>query len=192
MLFVDNCTAHPHIKDLESIELIFLPPNMTSEIQPSDHSIIKTMKTYYRKSIVQSLIRAINNGSTMPGFKLTLLDSLETLRWAWESVTPTAISNCFRKAGFEKSLDPGVEDDHFCDLEDPTSDQGEDDLFTELHLEEPCTFEQYLSVGENLQCAPLPDTKDIIGSSEANGESLPTSMFCLSVYSIILPTFISE
>ena len=33
---------------------------------------------------------------------------------------------------------------------------------------------------ENLQCAPLPDTKDIIGSGEANesdddtGESLPT------------------
>ena len=149
VLFVDNCTAHPHIEDLESIELIFLPPNTASEIQPCDQGIIKTMKTYYRKSMVQSLIRAINNGSTTSEFKLTLVDSLEMLRWAWELVTPTAISKCFHKAGFElKSLDPGVEDDPFCDLEDPTSDQGEDDQYTELHLEEPCTFEQYLSVDE--------------------------------------------
>ena len=31
VLFIDNCTAHPHIEDLESIELIFPPPNMTSQ-----------------------------------------------------------------------------------------------------------------------------------------------------------------
>ena len=125
--------AHPHIQDLESVELIFLPPNTTSEIQPCDQGIIKTMKTYYRKNMVQSLIRAINNGSTTSESKLTLLDSLEMLRRAWESVTPTAISNCFHNAGFEKLLDSGVDDNPFCDLEDPTSDQGEDDLFTELH-----------------------------------------------------------
>ena len=47
-LFVDNCTAHHHIQDLQSIELIFLPPNTTSEIQPCDQGIINT---YYRKNI---------------------------------------------------------------------------------------------------------------------------------------------
>ena len=139
-----------------------------------------TLKTYYRKSMVQSLLRAINNGSAASEFKITLLDSLEMLRRAWESVTSTAISNCFRKAGFERSLyDSGVDDDPFRDLEELVCDQCEGDLFAELHLEEPCTFQEYLSVDENLQCAPLPDAKDIVGSAEANesdddtGESFP-------------------
>ena len=32
-LVLDNCTAHPHVQSLQSIELIFLPPITTSEIQ---------------------------------------------------------------------------------------------------------------------------------------------------------------
>ena len=59
-LFVDNCTAHPHLKNLKSIELLFLPLNTTSEIQPCDQAIIKTLKTYYRKSMVKCLIGAIS------------------------------------------------------------------------------------------------------------------------------------
>lgn len=38
-LVVDNCTAHPHIKNLAAIELVFLPPNTTSEIQPCDQGM---------------------------------------------------------------------------------------------------------------------------------------------------------
>ena len=34
-LYIDNCTAHPHVHDLQSIEIFFLPPN-TTEIQPFD------------------------------------------------------------------------------------------------------------------------------------------------------------
>ena len=48
-LFLDNCTAHPHIKNLLSIELFFLPPNTTSEMQPCDQGIIQAFKVHYRK-----------------------------------------------------------------------------------------------------------------------------------------------
>ena len=40
-------------------------------------------------------------------------------------------------------------------------DQNEKSL-EELHLQEPCTFYDYLLVDENVQCAPLPNTKDIV------------------------------
>ena len=152
--------------------MIFLPPNTTSEIQPCDQGIIKTMKTYYRKSMVKSLIRAINNGSAMSDFKITLLDSLEMVRKAWDLVTPTSISNCFRKAGFERSLDDsGVDDDPFRDLDEPECDQSEGDLLNGLSLDKPCTFHDYVSVDKDLQCAPLPNTKDIVGSLvQNNGE----------------------
>ena len=40
LLFVDNCLAHPHIQNLKSVTLLFLPPNTTSKIQPMDQGIL--------------------------------------------------------------------------------------------------------------------------------------------------------
>ena len=52
-LFVDNCSVHPHISSLNFIELIFLPHNTTSEIQPCDQGIIKTFKTSTERAWLQ-------------------------------------------------------------------------------------------------------------------------------------------
>ena len=38
VLLIDNCPAHPEIKNLTNINLIFLPPNMTSVLQPMDQA----------------------------------------------------------------------------------------------------------------------------------------------------------
>ena len=29
-MIVDNCPAHPHVKGLKSVKLVFLPPNTTN------------------------------------------------------------------------------------------------------------------------------------------------------------------
>ena len=39
-LIIDNCTTHLHVEQLNSIELIFLPPNTISHTQPMDQGII--------------------------------------------------------------------------------------------------------------------------------------------------------
>lgn len=36
-----NCPAHPKVEGLQSIELVFLPPNFTSVLQPIDQGIIR-------------------------------------------------------------------------------------------------------------------------------------------------------
>ena len=43
-LIINNCTAHPHIENLKWVELIFLPSNATSHIQPMDQGIIRALK----------------------------------------------------------------------------------------------------------------------------------------------------
>ena len=43
-LFVDNCSAHPHVSGFNCIELIFVPPNTISEMQPWNQGIIKLFK----------------------------------------------------------------------------------------------------------------------------------------------------
>ena len=35
-LIIDNCRIHPHVEQLNSIELIFLSPNTTPHTQPMD------------------------------------------------------------------------------------------------------------------------------------------------------------
>ena len=38
---VDNCPAHPDVSGLKAINLQFLPPNITSCIQPTDQGVIR-------------------------------------------------------------------------------------------------------------------------------------------------------
>ena len=49
VLIVDNCPAHPIIEGLEAVELVFLPSNTTSKIQPMDQGVIRSLKAKYRK-----------------------------------------------------------------------------------------------------------------------------------------------
>ena len=56
-LLVDNYPAHPHVDGLQSVQLVFLPPNTTSKTQPMDQGVIHTLKAYYRTQLVQRILR---------------------------------------------------------------------------------------------------------------------------------------
>jgi len=54
ILLIDNCSAHyADSSYLINIKIVFLPPNTTSVMQPLDAGIIKNMKHFYRKKILQ-------------------------------------------------------------------------------------------------------------------------------------------
>ena len=55
-LIIDNCTTHLHVEQLNSIELIFLPPNTISHTQPMDQSTIRALKAKYHSLTVRKLI----------------------------------------------------------------------------------------------------------------------------------------
>ena len=59
-LIIDNCPAHPTIDNLKSIELIFLPANTTSKLQPVDQGVIRSLKAFYKALALQRLVVAIN------------------------------------------------------------------------------------------------------------------------------------
>ena len=51
VVVVDNCAAHPKdsADNVPHIKLVFLPPNVTSVIQPCDMGIIRNLKANYRR-----------------------------------------------------------------------------------------------------------------------------------------------
>ena len=54
-LVLDNCTAHYTDLMFQRIKIVFLPPNITSIIQPLDQGIIKAFKCYFRKEMARKL-----------------------------------------------------------------------------------------------------------------------------------------
>lgn len=151
-LLLDNCSAHPRtlVGKLSNLKIVFLPPNTTSMIQPCDQGIIKNVKVHYRNQVVRRIIADIdtveNMSATKLARKLTLLDAIHMLMKAWRNVTQETIKNCFRKAGFQKSLQPENTDDLL-----PTSD-----------IDAPIeNFDEFVHHDDDLECYGTPSDADI-------------------------------
>jgi len=56
LLFVDSCAAHPPVENLTFVNIQFLPPNTTSELQQMDQGIIQNLKTKYRQRLIQHIL----------------------------------------------------------------------------------------------------------------------------------------
>lgn len=110
-LIMDNCRAHPDVIGLKSVTLYFLPPNTISHTQPMDQGIIQNLKVHYRNLFVKRALLPAVEKKEDP--KWNLLDTLQALRDAWDSVTAKTISNCFKHCGFQlpESPESAVEDD---------------------------------------------------------------------------------
>ena len=122
-LIIDNCTAHPHVEQLASIELIFLPPNTTSHTQPMDQGEIRALKAKYRSLAVRKLIAALEKKNSVP--TISILSAMVMLEKAWNAVSNKTFSNCFKKAGISEEEVERVlndEDDPFTGLDDIEED----------------------------------------------------------------------
>ena len=150
LLLVDNCTAH-HIDTLKNIRLEFLPANTTSLIQPMDQGVIKNLKTFYRKELVQMTIAAIEDNlasssstATDISSKVTLLDAIRFVAKSWRQVKANTIANCFRKGGFRDvttSEEPSGS-------EEPSVSEADD----EPALPEVINGDNYLHVDDDMPC----------------------------------------
>ena len=61
--------------------------------------------------------------------------------------------------------------DPFLNLDDEET-ASQDNPSQQLQLENPCTFEDYVAVDSDLQCAPLPITEDIASSTNNTSEDV--------------------
>ena len=139
-LIIDNCPAHPTIADLSNVKLIFLPPNTTSVSQPMDQGVIKCLKAFYRRRLVNLMIKRLEQGQDLP--KISILCALQLLIAAWNNVTKSTIVICFGKAKISAKDQVNAAEDS-----DDLFKELENDL-TELRKIDPTLVPQDLTAQE--------------------------------------------
>ena len=145
VMIVDNCPAHPHP------QLVFLPPNTTSKLEPKDQGVILLLKAKYRSAVVQLFINRIESGKGRP--KLNILDVMKFLVQAWNKVNNDTIKNCFKHVRISSAaqIDALEEnDDPFKSLQ---SDLDELRTLDQTLVHEETTAEEYTDPDQALGVA---------------------------------------
>jgi hypothetical protein len=123
LLILDNAPCHPRQHKFSNLELLYLPPNVTSCLQPLDQGIIRAFKVNYRKHLMRSLLGKIDSANTASELAkgVNVLDACRWVKVAWNEVTPLTISRCFTACGVACA-----------DESSPAEDDSDDDEFLSL------------------------------------------------------------
>ncbi|GFX58736.1 tigger transposable element-derived protein 1 [Trichonephila clavipes] len=99
LLIVDNAASHPQLEH-PNVQLVFLPPNTTSLIQPLDQSIIATFKKYYIKTTYKFILNKLENESlTVKDVwkQFSIFDYLIQVASASAQIRPRTLNTCWKK-----------------------------------------------------------------------------------------------
>ena len=103
LLILDNCSAHPSEELLVSpdglVTAAYLPPNVTSLVQPMDQGILECMKKAYCKSLLRDILLSQDGLQDIGDYfkKVNMKTVLENIAIAWEGVPPRCIRNSWNK-----------------------------------------------------------------------------------------------
>jgi len=108
VLLLDNAPSHPHESILKTNDGLmvskFLPPNVTSLIQPMDQGVLSSMKRLYRQKLLKTLVEEDDN---LINFwkKMTVLDAIHGIAQSWSKIKPVTLLRSWR------SVLPDIETD---------------------------------------------------------------------------------
>jgi len=151
LLLIDNVHSH-NINELQlkNIEILFLPKNSTTKVQPLDAGIIASFKAKYRQKYIRFLLDQIEqNPLEQP--KLQILGAIRFLVKSWDEVAQQTIRNCWIKTKL-------VETQELEPIAVETSDEISFSIES-LNLENPMTFEEYVNIPEEVLIEDISDTE---------------------------------
>lgn len=104
LLLLDNAPTHPSAELLErengKFKVKFLPPNVTSLLQPMDQSVIETLKRLYRKQLLRRLLSVDeDNAEVVISFfkEMNLKECCYMIVDAWDLVERKTLNRAWNK-----------------------------------------------------------------------------------------------
>uniref|UniRef100_A0ABD2X0P4 HTH CENPB-type domain-containing protein n=1 Tax=Trichogramma kaykai TaxID=54128 RepID=A0ABD2X0P4_9HYME len=106
LLLLDNCASHGDEIMLAhpNVEILFLPPNTTSLIQPMDQTVIATFKSYYLRRIMKDMLRFAkkyrdDDQQAVKIFwkKFSILDGLGLIGESWQEISEQTLNASWSK-----------------------------------------------------------------------------------------------
>lgn len=116
MLILDNAPCHPPDDELVKetcdgkIWVHFMPPNVTSLIQPMDQNAIRLVKLHYKNSLLTKIISSENNDVISILKQLNLYEAATMITMSLKNITKTSLSNCWNKILYRNDNDIDDED----------------------------------------------------------------------------------
>nr|XP_022919244.1 tigger transposable element-derived protein 1-like [Onthophagus taurus] len=99
LLILDNAPSHPKNFSHPNVEVIFLPPNTTSLLQPLDQGIISTFKSYYIRTSLQWILNKVEDDSIdvmQAGKRFTILDCINHISSSIKKLKPSTLNSCWK------------------------------------------------------------------------------------------------
>lgn len=177
LLVVDNAGNHKTSAKLSNITIKFLPPNLTSEVQPLDQGIFRAVKARYRTKMLHYLVSVAEAADTRRDFYQSI-NVLHAIRWlsrAWEEVTPETIVKCFQRAG-----SPGSEPASGDELEEYNTLADVIDSLPPSLGSDVLTAEEMLNIDDYLASRENAPTADDVGGSVERDETASHDSECES------------
>ncbi|XP_028649015.2 jerky protein homolog-like [Erpetoichthys calabaricus] len=184
LLLIDNAPSHPEEMQLvcDDIKAIFLPPNVTSILQPMDQGVLQALKQNYRKMLLHSLLE--------DNEELTILDKLmkmnikDVIYWvaeAWENTCKESLQkswkNLWPELEFVQTVFPPTKEN--CELLQlvkrmPGCENAEEECVEEWTAVDDCGHEEYTD--EDIVAAVQGTSADLdADDSEEEGDA-PTDV----------------
>ena len=92
----DNASSH-QVKEYLHIKFLMLPPNSTSILQPLDQGIILSVKSRYKKKLVERYLMSVENNTNANALlkQLDIVAVTNMVHHSWNETTSMIIQNCF-------------------------------------------------------------------------------------------------
>lgn len=103
ILILDNAGTHPvdfKCEEAPGIKLVFLPPNVTSLIQPMDQGVIECLKRRYRRKLLSEILEKMDSGMELISAlkQINIKDVIYMIPKAHEEISSETYIKSWQKA----------------------------------------------------------------------------------------------